>query len=93
MWLQTNHFEILLEAACPNHACPIKHKLKDCSMMKNFMTSVFLTRDRELEEDVGGSDVTPFPREDVVTMVYTGCPPPGRRCMSNLSPGTPTHCY
>jgi hypothetical protein len=34
----TTHFERLLEEACPNHVYPIKHKLKDCDMMKNFMT-------------------------------------------------------
>jgi hypothetical protein len=39
----TDHFERLLEEACPNHAYPVKHKLKDCNMMKNFMTSGTLT--------------------------------------------------
>jgi hypothetical protein len=29
--------------ACPNHAYPIKHNLKDCDMIKNFMTSESLT--------------------------------------------------
>jgi hypothetical protein len=50
-WQATDHFERLLEEACPNHTYQIKHKLKDCDMMKNFMTSVSLTRGRELEED------------------------------------------
>jgi hypothetical protein len=30
----TNHFEKLLNTACPNHTFPIKHKLKECSMTK-----------------------------------------------------------
>jgi hypothetical protein len=25
----TDHFKMLLEEACPNHACPVRHKLKD----------------------------------------------------------------
>jgi hypothetical protein len=34
-----DHFERLLEEACPNHEYPIKNKLKDCGMMKNFLIS------------------------------------------------------
>jgi hypothetical protein len=29
----TNHFKMLLKEACPNHAYPVKHKLKDYGMM------------------------------------------------------------
>jgi hypothetical protein len=35
----TYHFKQLLEETCPNHTYPIKHKLRDCDMMKSFMTS------------------------------------------------------
>jgi hypothetical protein len=41
--MPTYHFERLLEEACPNHTYPVKHKLKECDIMKNFMTSGFLT--------------------------------------------------
>jgi hypothetical protein len=34
-----DHFERLLEEACPSHTYPIEHKFKDCTMTKNFMTS------------------------------------------------------
>jgi hypothetical protein len=34
-----DHIEKLLEEAYPNHAYPIKHKLRDCDMMNNFITS------------------------------------------------------
>jgi hypothetical protein len=34
------HFEKILEASCPHHLFPVKHKLKDCTMMKRFMSSV-----------------------------------------------------
>jgi hypothetical protein len=29
----------LPEEAYPNHAYPVSHKLKECSMMRSFMTS------------------------------------------------------
>jgi hypothetical protein len=72
-----DHFERLLEEACPNHAYPIKHKLKDCSMMKNFVSSGSLTRDKDPEEDLSDRDTTPFPREDVVMTAYDRHPLPG----------------
>jgi hypothetical protein len=34
-----DHFEKLLKVNYLNHSYPVKHKLKDCTMMKNFMTS------------------------------------------------------
>jgi hypothetical protein len=40
--LHRDHFEKNLEEICPNLAYPIKHKLRDCGMMKNFMASVSL---------------------------------------------------
>ena len=33
-----NHFNKLLEGPCTNHAFPIKHMYKDCSLMKRFFT-------------------------------------------------------
>jgi hypothetical protein len=35
-----DHFEKILKAACPHHLYPVKHKLRDCTMMKRFMSSV-----------------------------------------------------
>jgi hypothetical protein len=40
----TDHIEKLLEAICPNHADPIRHKLKECTMIKNYMTTGALTK-------------------------------------------------
>jgi hypothetical protein len=34
----TDHFKRLLEEACLNNSYPLKNKLKDYDMMKNFMT-------------------------------------------------------
>jgi hypothetical protein len=63
-WPLMDHFERLLKEAYPNHVYPIKHKLKDCNMRKNFMTSGTLTQSRELGEDSGRSDTMPFLGED-----------------------------
>jgi hypothetical protein len=42
-WLPMDHFKKLLEETCPNHAYPIKQKLRAFGMMKNFMASGSLT--------------------------------------------------
>jgi hypothetical protein len=57
----TDHSKRLLEEACPNHEYPIRHKLKDCGIMRSLMTSWFLTWGAELDECPDGSDMTPFP--------------------------------
>jgi hypothetical protein len=46
----TDHFEKLQEETCPNHAYPIKHKLRDCGMMKNFMASGSLAQGMEVDQ-------------------------------------------
>ena len=33
-----NHFEKLLEGPCLNHAFPVKHLYKDCTLMKQFLS-------------------------------------------------------
>jgi hypothetical protein len=53
---------------------PIKHKLKHYDMMKNFIISRTHTQIMELGENLGGSDMMPFPGEDTIMMVYDGCP-------------------
>jgi hypothetical protein len=89
----TNHFKRLLKVACLNHAYPIKHMLKDCGIIKNFMTSWSLTGSKEPKGEPGEKDVTPFRGEDAVMKVYaTHTCAPGRHHISNLSPRTLTHC-
>jgi hypothetical protein len=41
-----DHFKKLLEATCPNHVYLIRHKLKECTMMKNYMTTGLSPRAR-----------------------------------------------
>jgi hypothetical protein len=38
-----DHFKMLLEETCPNHAYLVNHKLRECIMMKNFMAPGSLT--------------------------------------------------
>jgi hypothetical protein len=70
--LPTYHFRRLPGEACPNHAYPIRHKLKDFNMMKSFMISRSFTRGTELDEDPGGSNTMFFHGGDAVMMVYGG---------------------
>jgi hypothetical protein len=88
----TYHLKRLLDEACPNHTHPIRHKLKDCGMMRSFMTSRSLTSVAEIDEEPDGRDTTPFPEENVVMTVYGGHPSLGRCRMSNLSPKALTRC-
>jgi hypothetical protein len=90
--LPMDHFKKLLEEAYPNHAYPIRHKLKDCGMMKSFMTSRLLTWGAELDNGLDGSDITSFPEENTIMMIYGGHPPSGRCRVSSLRPRGPTRC-
>jgi hypothetical protein len=86
------HFKKRLEEACPNHAYPVRHKLKDCGMMRSFMTTGSLTCSAELNEGPDGSDTLSFPKVNAVMTVYGRWPSSGRHRVSSLSPWTPTHC-
>jgi hypothetical protein len=35
--LPKDHFEKLLDASCPHHEVPVKHALKDCRLIKNYV--------------------------------------------------------
>jgi hypothetical protein len=67
-----DHFKRFLEEACPNHTCPVRHKLKDCGMMQSFMTSGSLTWGADPDEGPHGSDATPFPKENTIMTVLEG---------------------
>jgi hypothetical protein len=70
-----DHFEKLLEATCLNHTYYIKHKLKECTMMKNYMTMRNLARKKKPEGDSAGKAATPFPEEKAVMSIYGGLAP------------------
>jgi hypothetical protein len=73
----THYSKRLLDENCPNHAYPIRHKLKDYGIMRSFMTSGSLTCGAELHEVLDGSNTTPFPEENAAMTVYRECPPIG----------------
>ena len=71
-----NHFEKLLEGPCPNHAFPIKHLLKDYSLMRRFLS-------RGSNKGEQGKDPAPtaddteekdddFPTPDGCLMIFGG---------------------
>jgi hypothetical protein len=88
-WLPTDHFEKLLEEACPNHTYPIKHKLWDCSLMKNFMATRSLSWSMEVNEAPIEDDVMPFPGEEAVMTIFGRQPSPEKRHMLDPSTGAP----
>jgi hypothetical protein len=65
-----DHFEKLLEVTCLHHPYPIKHKLRDCTMMKKFMTSGAPSRDGKPEGDSGGTRAPPILREVEVMTIF-----------------------
>jgi hypothetical protein len=71
-WLPTDHFIRLLVETCPNHTYLIRKKIKDWDMMKNFMIPGSPTQRTENNEDLGGIDTLPFPRENTVMTIYDG---------------------
>jgi hypothetical protein len=77
----TDHFEKLHEATCPNYTFPVKHKLKECSMMKNYMATGTLARTKKPEGDSVGKADAPFLEEKAVMSIYGGPAPHESHCM------------
>jgi hypothetical protein len=92
-----NHFEKLLEVTCPNHTYPIRHKLKECPMMKNYMTMGDFAKGKKPEGDSVGKATAPFPEGKVVMLIYGGPTPHESQCklkltrwaVNAISPATP----
>jgi hypothetical protein len=84
VWQPTDHFGKLLEATCPNNTYPIMHKLKKCTMMKNYMTTRTFAKGKSPEGDPTGKAATPFPEEKTVMSIYGGPAPMSPGVSSNL---------
>jgi hypothetical protein len=69
-----DHFRRLLEEGCPNHSYAIRRKLKNCGMMRSFMTLGSLTMGVKLDVGLDERDTTTFPEGNVIMMVYGGQP-------------------
>jgi hypothetical protein len=70
-----DHFVKLLEVTCPNHVYSIRHKLKECSMMKNYMTKGTFAKGKKSEGDLAGKVIAHFPEEKAVMSIYGGPAP------------------
>jgi hypothetical protein len=68
--VQKNVKEKLLETACPHHPYPVKHKLKDYTMMKKFMASGAPPICDRPGRNLGGKCAAPVPREVEVMTIF-----------------------
>jgi hypothetical protein len=63
-----DHFERLLDAPCPHHEVPVKHPLRDCRLMKNYVNNTLKPRTADQPKKGG-----PSPDDDDGTgAAYTG---------------------
>jgi hypothetical protein len=53
-----DHFKKVLEAACSHHPYPVRHKLRDCTVMKRFMSSDTSADGNELARDLWAKGTT-----------------------------------
>jgi hypothetical protein len=51
---------------------PVRHNLKECSMMKNYMTTGALTKGKKPEDDAAQKATASFPGEKAVMSIYGG---------------------
>jgi hypothetical protein len=70
-----DHFKKLLKATCPNHMYPGRHKLKEGTMMENYMTTGTFARGKKLKGDPTRKVVVPFSKEKAVMSIYGGSTP------------------
>ena len=71
-----NHFKKLLEGPCPNHAFPVKHLYKDCSLMRRFLFGGSNKGEHGKDpdpttDDAEGKDDN-FPTPDGCLMIFGG---------------------
>jgi hypothetical protein len=76
-----DHFEKLLDAPCPHHEVPVKHTLRECRLIKNYVKGTLKPRTADQTEKQGPSHDNDygtgavFPGEDgVVHMMFGGSP-------------------
>jgi hypothetical protein len=52
------HFERLLDAPCPHHEVPVKHTLRECRLMKNYVNDTLEPRGVDHPKKGGPSPTT-----------------------------------
>jgi hypothetical protein len=53
--LTRDHFEKLLDASCPYHEVPVKHTLRECRLMKNYVKSTLMPKVADQPDKQGPS--------------------------------------
>jgi hypothetical protein len=82
-----DHFEKLLDAPCPHHEVPVKHTLRECRLMKNYVKGTLKPKTTDQPDKQGPSQDKDdgawvvFPGEvSAVHMIFGGSPAtPSRR--------------
>jgi hypothetical protein len=76
-----DHFEKLLDASCPHHEVPIKHTLRECRLMKNYVKSTLKPKVADQPNKQGPSHDNDdgagamFPNEDgALHIIFGGSP-------------------
>jgi hypothetical protein len=77
-----DHLEKLLDASCPHHEVPVKHTLRECWLMKNYVRSTLKPKMADHHPDKQGPSHdnddgagAMFPSEDgAVHMIFGGSP-------------------
>jgi hypothetical protein len=75
-WQPIDHFEKLLLATYPNHMYLVRNKLKECTKMKNYMTTGTFARGKKPERDSMGKVATPFSKTRQSCRFMAAYPPP-----------------
>jgi hypothetical protein len=69
-WPSKDHFKKLLEATYLHHPYPVKHMLKDCTMIKKFMMTGTFSRGSKPGGEPGEKSVVPIPEEAKVMTTF-----------------------
>jgi hypothetical protein len=87
-----DHFERLLDAPCPHHEVPVKHTLKECRLMKNYVEGTLRLKTADQPDKQGPSHDNDdsagvvFPGEDgAVHMIFGGSPARSSRRREKLN--------
>jgi hypothetical protein len=76
-----DHFERLLDALCPHHEVPVRHSLKDCWLIKNYINTTLKPRTPDQpkkgepppDNDDGAGAAYPG-KDGAVRMIFEGSP-------------------
>jgi hypothetical protein len=76
-----DHFEKLLDAPCPHHEVPMKHMLRECRLMKNYVKSTLKLKTADQPDKQGpshdnddGAGAMFLSEDGAVYMIFGGSP-------------------